>query len=174
MALHGGHWLHKSGMHPLAVVQVALIHTAQQDLGGGNVGGNGYAVHITQAEQILLVGAAAVGPERVAEEQHQIHFIAGNTGGDLLDAAQLSGEVTVNWQAGGLVQHPAGGTGGNDSVPGQDTTVGGAELKRSCLPDSPKIGSVTLSPRGDWRMPSDACAALWLAELEQLFPQKDA
>ena len=46
------------------------------------------------------------------------------------------------------------------------------QFKRSCLPDGPKIGSVTLSPRGDWRMPSDACAALWLAELEQLFPQK--
>ena len=48
------------------------------------------------------------------------------------------------------------------------------QFKRSRLPDGPKIGSVTLSPRGDWRMPSDACAALWLAELEQLFPQKDA
>ena len=116
-------------VHPFPVVQIPLIHAAEQYLGGGNVGGNGYAVHITQAEQILLVGAAAVGPERIAEEQHQIHFIAGNTGGDLLNAAQLSGEVTVNWQAGGLVQHPAGGTGGNDSVPGQDTTVGGAELK---------------------------------------------
>ena len=46
------------------------------------------------------------------------------------------------------------------------------QFKRSCLPDGPKIGSVTLSPRGDWRMPSDAAAALWLAELEQLFPQK--
>ena len=42
------------------------------------------------------------------------------------------------------------------------------QFKRSCLPDGPKVGSVTLSPRGDWRMPSDACAALWLAELEQL------
>ena len=42
------------------------------------------------------------------------------------------------------------------------------QFKRSCLPDGPKIGSVTLSPRGDWRMPSDAAAALWLAELEQL------
>ncbi|MGN0662785.1 MAG: NAD(+) synthase [Faecalibacterium sp.] len=42
------------------------------------------------------------------------------------------------------------------------------QFKRSCLPDGPKIGSVTLSPRGDWRMPSDVCAALWLAELEQL------
>ena len=42
------------------------------------------------------------------------------------------------------------------------------QVKRSCLPDGPKVGSVTLSPRGDWRMPSDACAALWLAELEQL------
>ncbi len=42
------------------------------------------------------------------------------------------------------------------------------QFKRSCLPDGPKVGTVTLSPRGDWRMPSDACAALWLAELEQL------
>ncbi len=42
------------------------------------------------------------------------------------------------------------------------------QFKRSCLPDGPKVGSVTLSPRGDWRMPSDACTALWLAELEQL------
>ena len=37
------------------------------------------------------------------------------------------------------------------------------QFKRSCLPDGPKVGTVTLSPRGDWRMPSDACAALWLA-----------
>lgn len=42
------------------------------------------------------------------------------------------------------------------------------QFKRSCLPDGPKVGSVTLSPRGDWRMPSDACAALWLDELETL------
>lgn len=42
------------------------------------------------------------------------------------------------------------------------------QFKRSCLPDGPKIGSVSLSPRGDWRMPSDAAAALWLAELDGL------
>ena len=42
------------------------------------------------------------------------------------------------------------------------------QFKRSCLPDGPKVGSVTLSPRGDWRMPSDAVAALWLDELAQL------
>ena len=42
------------------------------------------------------------------------------------------------------------------------------QFKRSCLPDGPKIGSVSLSPRGDWRMPSDASAALWLAELDAL------
>jgi NAD+ synthase (glutamine-hydrolysing) len=36
------------------------------------------------------------------------------------------------------------------------------QFKRSCLPDGPKVGSVSLSPRGDWRMPSDATAALWL------------
>lgn len=42
------------------------------------------------------------------------------------------------------------------------------QFKRSCLPDGPKVGSVTLSPRGDWRMPSDANAALWLKEIEEL------
>ena len=42
------------------------------------------------------------------------------------------------------------------------------QFKRSCLPDGPKVGSVSLSPRGDWRMPSDAVAALWLEELEGL------
>jgi NAD+ synthase (glutamine-hydrolysing) len=40
------------------------------------------------------------------------------------------------------------------------------QFKRSCLPDGPKVGSVALSPRGDWRMPSDAAVALWLAELD--------
>ena len=40
------------------------------------------------------------------------------------------------------------------------------QFKRSCLPDGPKVGSVALSPRGDWRMPSDAVARLWLEELE--------
>ena len=42
------------------------------------------------------------------------------------------------------------------------------QFKRSCLPDGPKVGTVTLSPRGDWRMPSDAVSALWLHEAEQL------
>ena len=42
------------------------------------------------------------------------------------------------------------------------------QFKRSCLPDGPKVGSVTLSPRGDWSMPSDAVNALWMAELEML------
>ncbi len=42
------------------------------------------------------------------------------------------------------------------------------QFKRSCLPDGPKVGSVSLSPRGDWRMPSDASASLWLKECEQL------
>lgn len=42
------------------------------------------------------------------------------------------------------------------------------QFKRSCLPDGPKIGSVALSPRGDWRMPSDACVAAWLKDLEHI------
>ncbi|MDE5768814.1 MAG: NAD(+) synthase, partial [Oscillospiraceae bacterium] len=44
------------------------------------------------------------------------------------------------------------------------------QFKRSCLPDGPKVGSVTLSPRGDFRMPSDASVNLWLKELEN--PEK--
>jgi NAD+ synthetase len=42
------------------------------------------------------------------------------------------------------------------------------QFKRSCLPDGPKVGSVSLSPRGDWRMPSDAAATIWLNEIERL------
>jgi NAD+ synthase (glutamine-hydrolysing) len=42
------------------------------------------------------------------------------------------------------------------------------QFKRSCLPDGPKVGSVSLSPRGDWRMPSDATSRLWLDEVEKL------
>jgi len=42
------------------------------------------------------------------------------------------------------------------------------QFKRSCMPDGPKVGSVSLSPRGDWRMPSDASYSLWLKECESL------
>ena len=42
------------------------------------------------------------------------------------------------------------------------------QFKRSCLPDGPKVGSVSLSPRGDWRMPSDASYALWISECDKL------
>lgn len=42
------------------------------------------------------------------------------------------------------------------------------QFKRSCLPDGPKVGSISISPRGDWRMPSDASSAAWLQEIEEL------
>jgi NAD+ synthase (glutamine-hydrolysing) len=42
------------------------------------------------------------------------------------------------------------------------------QFKRSCIPDGPKVGTVALSPRGDWRMPSDACVRVWLKELDEL------
>ena len=42
------------------------------------------------------------------------------------------------------------------------------QFKRSCLPDGPKVGSVAVSPRGDLRMPSDACATLWMEELNTI------
>ena len=46
------------------------------------------------------------------------------------------------------------------------------QFKRSAMPDGPKVGSVALSPRGDWRMPSDASAAMWLAEIKRLKSQR--
>ena len=42
------------------------------------------------------------------------------------------------------------------------------QFKRSCLPDGPKVGSVVLSPRGDWRMPSDAKSSIWMKELDEI------
>jgi NAD+ synthase (glutamine-hydrolysing) len=45
------------------------------------------------------------------------------------------------------------------------------QFKRSAMPDGPKVGSVALSPRGDWRMPSDASVALWLDELTAVAEQ---
>jgi len=42
------------------------------------------------------------------------------------------------------------------------------QFKRSCMPDGPKVGSINLSPRGDWRMPSDACVNLWIKGIEEL------
>jgi NAD+ synthase (glutamine-hydrolysing) len=42
------------------------------------------------------------------------------------------------------------------------------QFKRSCMPDGPKVGSCSLSPRGDWKMPTDACSTLWLEECETL------
>jgi len=42
------------------------------------------------------------------------------------------------------------------------------QFKRSAMPDGPKVGTVALSPRGDWRMPSDASAAAWLAEVDAI------
>ncbi len=45
------------------------------------------------------------------------------------------------------------------------------QYKRSCMPDGPKVGTVALSPRGDWRMPSDACVTLWMEELKEVNPE---
>ena len=42
------------------------------------------------------------------------------------------------------------------------------QFKRSCLPDGPKVGSVSLSPRGDWRMPSDASVGEWMKVLDEI------
>jgi NAD+ synthase (glutamine-hydrolysing) len=47
------------------------------------------------------------------------------------------------------------------------------QFKRSCIPDGPKVGSVNLSPRGDWRMPSDACPEIWLSEITDLESRKN-
>lgn len=48
------------------------------------------------------------------------------------------------------------------------------QFKRSCMPDGPKVGPVSFSPRGDWRMPSDAISKLWLAEAESIVVNQEA
>ena len=42
------------------------------------------------------------------------------------------------------------------------------QFKRSCMPDGPKVGSVALSPRGEWRMPSDANVSVWINQLDDI------
>ena len=113
-----GQRLRDVGVDALTIIEVALIEAAQQYLGRGDVGGDGHAVHIAQPQQILLVAAAGLLLEGVAEEEHKVYFVTGHPGRDLLDAAQLPGEVAVHGQTGGLRQHPTGGTGGNDRVAG--------------------------------------------------------
>ncbi|MFZ7131903.1 MAG: NAD(+) synthase [Eubacteriales bacterium] len=44
------------------------------------------------------------------------------------------------------------------------------QFKRSCIPDGPKVGTISLSPRGDWRMPSDASSDIWLKEMDEIIP----
>lgn len=48
------------------------------------------------------------------------------------------------------------------------------QFKRSCMPDGPKVGSVNLSPRGDWRMPSDASPEIWLKQLEEIENERES
>jgi len=55
-----------------------------------------------------------------------------------------------------------------EMVKGICETLFSQQFKRSCLPDGPKVGTISLSPRGDWRMPSDAVADSWLSELESM------
>lgn len=45
------------------------------------------------------------------------------------------------------------------------------QFKRSCLPDGPKVGSVSLSPRGDWRMPTDAIVDSWMREVDSVLDE---
>jgi len=71
-----------------------------------------------------------------------------------------------------MAQHAFGDAYGKETIKKWLTTFCrrffSQQFKRSCLPDGPKVGSISLSPRGDWRMPSDACSALWLKECEEL------
>ena len=71
-----------------------------------------------------------------------------------------------------MAQHAFGDAYGKETIKKWLTTFCrrffSQQFKRSCLPDGPKVGSISLSPRGDWRMPSDACSTLWLKECDEL------
>ena len=75
----------------------------------------------------------------------KIYFLAQNAFGERYDAATIKKWLTIFFRR-----------------------FFAQQFKRSCLPDGPKVGSVSLSPRGDWRMPSDADSALWLQACETL------
>ena len=114
--------------------------------------------------------------EYVAFQQYAGHLIqAGGPAG--LDAPGLCQQLLPLGRGeegdghvlghGGPLREAVGGHGEGEVRQGEDGPAH-QQFKRSCMPDGPKVGSVALSPRGDWRMPSDASARLWLEELEGL------
>ena len=74
-------------MDDITPIQVAALQAVDEHLSGGNVGGHGDVVHIAQAQQGHLIGLAGLCIDGVAEEQQQVHLIAGNAGRDLLVTA---------------------------------------------------------------------------------------
>ena len=99
-----------------------------QDLGGGNVGGNGNVVYIAQAQQIQLVRLMGLRIDGVAEEQQQVDLIAGNARCNLLVAAMGTGQEALNGQACGLADHLSRSARGHQRMLAQHAAVCDAEL----------------------------------------------
>ena len=75
------------GVDDLSPFKVAPLHAADQRLCRGNVGGKGNVVHITQTQQVVVIGFMGFGGQRISKEDQQVNLVAGNTAGDLLAAA---------------------------------------------------------------------------------------
>ncbi len=94
----GGEGVDHLRVHSFPVIQIPLIQPAEQNFGGGNVGGNGNTVHITQPQQILFGHIGGICVQRVPEKQHKIHLVASHPGCDLLQTTQSPGEVALHRQ----------------------------------------------------------------------------
>ena len=79
-----------------------MLQAVDEDLGGGNVCGNGNIVHVTDAQQVHLVRLAGLGADGVAEEEQHVHFLTGDARHDLLGTAVAAGELALLlWEAAG-------------------------------------------------------------------------
>ena len=104
-----------------------------EHLSGGDVGGHGDVVHIAQAQQGHLIGLAGLCIDGVAEEQQQVHLIAGNAGRDLLVTALNPCQETLHLQARGLCDHLASRPGGHQFMLAQNPAVRRTELNHQLL-----------------------------------------
>ena len=109
-------------------VSVTALEAVDKDLSGGDVGGHRDVVDIAQAQQSHLIRLAGLCVDGVAEEQQQVHLVAGDAGRDLLVAALYARQKALHLQTGGFGDHLAGRTGCHQFMLAQNPAVRRTEL----------------------------------------------
>jgi NAD+ synthase (glutamine-hydrolysing) len=169
---HLSHY-HVNASVPKTLVQFLVRWVADEELAGSEVQKVLYDVLATpitpelrrpNGEEIMQMSEEEVGPFELADfylypfirfgtRPGKILYLAEETRRRGLFAGTYTTEDLYKWLKSFLVRFFAN------------------QFKRTCLPEGPKIGSVSLSPRGDWRMPSDASVRLWLEDLDAMYPK---